>query len=196
VRTRIFEPFFTTKGPGLGTGLGLSTVYGIVRQSGGHVWCYSEPGRGTTFKVYLPRVSEEPAAKETEPPRPSPGGGELVLVVEDDEDLRDIVERMLESLGYRTASAPDGDAALHAVTAGGVRPDLVIADLVTPGTSGAVLAERLGEIRPGLRVLFTSGYTDASAGRFGRLPDGAPFLQKPFSITQLASILREVLASR
>jgi len=182
VMDRIFDPFFTTKEFGKGTGLGLSTVYGIVSQSGGHIACASEPGRGTTFRIHLPRAEAglvRPAEPAPEPVRP--GGGELILVAEDETAVRELVQEMLEHLGYRVNAAANGNDALALVTEQGLDPALVITDVVMPGMSGKELIERLRRIRPGQRYLYMSGYADNAIGQHGVLDPGTPFLQKPFT---------------
>ena len=193
-KERIFEPFFTTKERDKGTGLGLSTVYGIVKQSGGNIWVYSEPGRGTTFKVYLPRV-DEPAEKlsRTGPARAPAGGTETVLVVEDEREVRDLVARVLRLGGYTVLEAADGEEALKA--AGEHRGDiqLVITDVIMPRMSAKELAERIAQDRPGTKVLFTSGYTDNSVAHHGVLDPGIPFIQKPYTVSILLAKVREVL---
>ncbi len=194
VKDRIFEPFFTTKGGEKGTGLGLSTAYGIVKQSGGHIWVYSEPGRGTTFKVYLPRTEAAAAMPVPVPEEQGrPGAGEHVLVVEDDGPLRVVLKRMLTRLGYRVTVAANGGEALLLMEERGLEPDLLMTDVVLPGMSGALLAERLQRYRPGLRVLYMSGYTGDTVVHHTGLEAGTPFLQKPFSIRDLAVQLRKVL---
>ena len=177
----VFEPFFTTKGVGHGTGLGLSTVYGIVKQSDGYVWAYSEPGRGSTFKVYLPVVEPEervalPVRVGSSPRRP----GEWVLLVEDDESVREVARRALEGGGYRVLEAADGAEALARLSGTDGAIGLVLTDVVMPGMSGRELADRIAELRPGTPVLFTSGYTDGDIVRRGLLDPGAAFVQKPF----------------
>jgi CheY-like chemotaxis protein len=193
-RSRLFEPFFTTKEQGKGTGLGLSTVYGIVKQSGGNIWVYSEPGRGATFKVYLPKVE---ADTEAIPLRAPEGelrrGTETVLVVEDEPLLRRLVLRMLALSGYKTLEAANGGEALIACEKHAGRIDVVITDVVMPGMGGPELAERLRKVRPEVRVLFTSGYTDNAIVHHGVLDPGTPFLQKPFTVTSLVAKVREVL---
>jgi CheY-like chemotaxis protein len=197
VRSRLFEPFFTTKESGKGTGLGLATVYGIIRQSGGHIVVYSEPGRGTSFKIYLPRVDQPPPGPE----RPSGehevvGGSETVLVVEDDPGVREIATSMLARKGYHVLSAPEGAAAM--AVARDYRGDiqLLVTDLVMPGMTGRAVAEALTAARPGIRVLFISGYTDDAVVRHQVLEAGAPYLQKPFTQRALAAKVREVLDGR
>ena len=193
-QSRIFEPFFTTKGAGEGTGLGLSTVYGIVRQSGGTIWVYSEPGAGTTFKIYLPMVEEEvsePRLVETSTPVLGVG---RILVVEDDAGVRRAAERILQSAGYEVVTAAGGDEALALAHADDARFDLLLTDVVMPGMSGRELADRLKAEQPGLRVLFTSGYTDNAIVHHGVLEAGISFISKPFSASGLAEKVREVLA--
>ncbi len=190
VRERIFEPFFTTKEIGKGTGLGLSTVYGIVQQSGGAIWVYSEPGQGTTFKIYLPSV-DEPTEADRAPEEPPRGGSETVLLCEDESDLRELTREVLEEFGYHVLEAADGRHALE-VSAGHTGPiHLLLTDVVMPRMNGSDLAAQLTRERP-LRVLYMSGYTETSVVRRGDVP-GAAFLQKPFSPTVLARTVREVL---
>jgi CheY-like chemotaxis protein len=190
----IFEPFFTTKKPGVGTGLGLATVYGVVKQSGGYVWVYIEPGRGSTFKVYLPRVD---GAATTRRPRPDsravPRGNETVLVVEDTEHLREMIRETLQELGYEVLVAADGDQALGLVAAhsGGIA--LLLTDVVMPKVGGAELARRVGEMRPGIRVLYMSGYSNGAVSRQGILAPGMALLEKPFTTDDLARAVREAL---
>lgn len=194
VRAKIFEPFFTTKGPGKGTGLGLATVYGIVKQSGGHVGVYSEVGVGTTFKVYLPRT--EPAgegAKSHPVLRALPRGTETVLVVEDDAAVRGLTRHILQNAGYAVLEAAGGDEALRVAIGHTGRIHLLVTDVVMPGLGGRAAAERLAERHPGLRVLFVSGYTDDAVVRHGVLHDKVNFLQKPFTPAALAGKVREVL---
>jgi two-component system cell cycle sensor histidine kinase/response regulator CckA len=193
-RLHIFEPFFTTKEQGKGTGLGLSTVYGIVKQSGGYVWVYSEPGRGSTFKIYLPRVDEPVEAAELTPAaQPAVGGGETVLLAEDDASVRNIVAEVLTEKGYRVLRAPDGQAALEMARAHQGDLQLLVTDLVMPGMTGRELAEALAAVRPSVRVLYMSGYTDDAVVRHGVLAEGMPYLQKPFAPDALAHKVREVL---
>lgn len=194
VLDQAFEPFFTTKEKGKGTGLGLSTVYGIVKQSGGEILARSEPGNGATFEIYLPRVEGEPEAKQG--PRAEAeawGAGAHILLVEDDPSVRGLTERMLETLGYRVTAAAAGGEALLLVEEEGLRPDLLMTDVVMPGMDGAALAGRLQRTRPGLKVLYMSGYTDDAIVHRGVLDSGTSFLPKPFSLQDLAEKVREAL---
>jgi two-component system cell cycle sensor histidine kinase/response regulator CckA len=187
---RIFEPFFTTKQEGQGTGLGLATAYGIVKQSGGHIWTYSELGKGTNFRLYFPRVDE--AADRTERKGDAiatVGGSERILVVEDDEALRTIIAEILEEAGYSVSRARNGQEAMVAVAGHRDSFDLVISDMVMPAMGGAALAQRLA----GLRFVFMSGYTELSATEAGDLTQGAAFLQKPFTPGALLRKVREAL---
>ncbi len=193
-RERIFEPFFTTKGAGKGTGLGLATVYGIVKQSGGNVWVYSELGQGTTFKIYLPQAEELAETGDLPGPKPTPHGTETVLVVEDEEQVRAILVRILENQGYHVLSASDGEEAL-AISQEPGDIQLMITDVVMPQMSGRELAERVVAARPSLRVLFMSGYTDDAIVRHGLLDEELNFIQKPFDSATVARKVREVLDS-
>jgi len=194
--SHIFEPFFTTKAPGKGTGLGLSTVYGIVKQSGGNVWCYSEPGKGTTFKIYLPREEAEPIPEvERDVESTRRGGGEHVVVVEDESAVRNLLVRMIEGLNYQVTAAANGGEALLAVEKMSVRPDLLITDVVMPGMGGVDLAESMRKTWPGLKVLYMSGYTDNAIVHQGVLDSETPFIQKPFNARDLAAKIREQLDS-
>ncbi|HEU4474893.1 MAG TPA: ATP-binding protein, partial [Gemmatimonadales bacterium] len=190
--SHVFEPFFTTKSVGEGTGLGLSTVYGIVKQSDGYVWAYSEPGRGSTFKVYLPVAGPEEAI--TPAPASIPvraGKGEWVLLVEDDEGVREVARRALEEGGYRVLQAANGADALALLSGADHRIGLVLTDVVMPGMSGRELADRIAELLPGTPVLFTSGYTDGDIVRRGLLDPGAAFVQKPFGPETILRLVRE-----
>jgi two-component system, cell cycle sensor histidine kinase and response regulator CckA len=193
VMGKAFEPFFTTKGVGRGTGLGLATVYGIVRQAGGHVGVYSEVGVGTTFKAYFPRAETTPG--EGRPDRDTaPGRGtETVLVVEDDAAVRALTRRVLTGHGYTVLEAADGDEAARIADAHGGPVHLLVTDVVMPGAGGRVVAEDLARRLPGLRVLFMSGYTDDAVVRHGVLHDRVHFLQKPFTGPTLAAKVRAVL---
>ncbi|HXA57129.1 MAG TPA: PAS domain S-box protein [Candidatus Acidoferrum sp.] len=199
IRAHIFEPFFTTKEKGKGTGLGLATVYGIVKQSGGYVWVYSEPGLGTTFKIYLPRIAEEEAmasASGDSDAMASPRGSEVVLLVEDEKGVRDLTREYLQLSGYTVLDAQDGESALEIARTHAGPIHALITDVVMPGLSGRELGERMSDIRPGIKVLYMSGYTDQSAFRNGILDKGAELLQKPFGMSTLASKLREVLSAQ
>ena len=194
-RARIFEPFFTTKERG--TGLGLATVHGVVSQSGGNIWVYSEPGRGSTFKIYLPRVEDAagPAAA-VEIPREPPRGSETILLVEDDDDVRALIREALEAHGYTVLDARGPDEALVLAAAAPGLIHLLLTDVVMPRMSGRELAAALGRARPGLRVLYVSGYAPDAVARHGILDPGAAFLSKPFTPLGLAQKVREVLAVR
>jgi len=196
IRDRIFEPFFTTKEGTEARGLGLSTVYGIVQQNGGHVAVYSEVGRGTTFRIYLPRTREDAAQRAAAPAVARPrGGGETLLLVEDNDELRGATQGVLEALGYRVAAAANGPEALAALKNAGGRIALVICDVVMPGMSGPQVVEQLRAINPAIRVILISGYTDNVVVRHGILDGEYDFLEKPFSTDHLASKIRGALAA-
>jgi PAS domain S-box-containing protein len=195
-QSRLFEPFFTTKAMGKGTGLGLSTVYGIVKQSGGHIEVYSKPGFGSTFKVFLSRAEEIPAVvRKASLIELNPRGTETILLVEDEAAVRDLVRRVLAGLGYTVLQAREGEQALD--ICGQLRGPLhlLISDVVLPGLNGWELARRLREVRPECRLLYMSGYTASVISQRGILEPGVPFLQKPFSPEALAHKVREVLDS-
>jgi len=196
-QSRIFDPFFTTKPMDKGTGLGLSTVYGIVKQSGGYIWVYSEPDRGTTFKVYLPRVESDvdevkPADLESE----TTGGAETILVVEDNEGIRTLMGEILQMNGYTVLKASGGAEALELAARGEQPIHLTITDVVMPGVDGRELAKRLAIVRPDLKVLFMSGYASDAVLHNGIVEEGTPFLQKPFTPESLARKVRRVLDGR
>jgi CheY-like chemotaxis protein len=191
---RIWEPFFTTKPPGQGTGLGLSSVYGTAKQSGGFVWAESEPGRGTSVQVYWPEVHTEPEPLGHASGLPEVrGGSETVLIVEDEDLVRALVVRALRSHGYQCREARDAKEALGLLEREQSQVDLVITDVVMPGMSGGGLGDRLALLRPELPVLYTSAFVDEDVIRRGLLEQGRPFLQKPCSPHDLARKVREVL---
>ena len=193
-KARIFEPFFTTKAPGRGTGLGLSTVYGIVKQSGGNIWLYSEPNKGTTFKVYLPAVHAAPEdIGKLAPPELVQRGGGTVLLVEDDDQLRRLAHRALAGQGYTVLEAERGATALDIARRHKGVIDLLLTDVIMPDTNGRKLADALRASRPGLRVLFMSGYPDGAIGSQGVLDHGVAYLAKPFSTEAIIRKVREVL---
>ncbi len=191
-RARIFEPFFTTKGPGKGTGLGLATVYGIVKQSGGHVRVYSEVGAGTVFRIYLPRTDAVVEAQESDDVA-IPRGIETVLLVEDEEDVRDVAREVLEQLGYQVLEATSADDAILIAQRHMGIINLLLTDVVMPRMSGRVLAEMIAAERAETKVLFMSGYTDDAIVRHGVLEAGTQFLEKPFTPQALAFKIRAVL---
>ena len=193
-QTHMFEPFFTTKEKGKGTGLGLATVYGIVKQSAGYIWVYSEPGKGTTFKIYLPRVkscSQEAAVERVVPS--SLLGKETILVVEDEDMLRELACEFLQSSGYEVLEACNGSKAVEISRRHRGQIQLLMTDAIMPGMSGRELAHRLHDDRPDMKVLYVSGYTDYSVLRNGLLEPGTAFLQKPFTRESLARKVRDVL---
>jgi nitrogen-specific signal transduction histidine kinase/CheY-like chemotaxis protein len=193
VKDRVFEPFFTTKEKGKGTGLGLSTVYGIVKQSGGNIWIYSEPGEGTTLKIYLPQVDEPLAELKEEVVGEVPRGNETVLIVEDEEVVRKLAIRVLKRQGYKILEAPDGGKAFLLCEVFKDSIHLILTDVVMPGMSGHKLVGRLKEIHPEMKVLYMSGYTDNAILHHGVLEPGTNFIQKPFTVDGLARKVREVL---
>jgi CheY-like chemotaxis protein len=192
-RLRLFEPFFTTKDPGKGTGLGLSTVYGIVKQSGGHIWVYSELGRGSTFKLYFPRLDAAPGEEPPPAALKAQGGREGILLVEDEGGVRALAARILADNGYRVWSASCGAEASQIAAAHGPEIDLLLTDVVMPDTTGPRLVDHLRTVCPGLRVMFTSGYTDNVIAHNGILDPGLACLQKPFTPALLLSAVRQVL---
>jgi PAS domain S-box-containing protein len=198
IRSHIFEPFFTTKGLGRGTGLGLSTVYGIVKQSGGHISVYTEPGQGTTFKVYLPRVAELDSDENSQrQPEPLPHGDDTLLLVEDEAIVRELTARVLRQHGYTVLEASDPSQAVQLIdehSAGEIQ--LLVTDVVLPQMNGRELAEQLALRCPNMRVLYVSGYTDRAIVHHGVLDDDTPFLKKPFTADALVRKVRAVLDSQ
>jgi two-component system cell cycle sensor histidine kinase/response regulator CckA len=191
-RARIFEPFFTTKQKGKGTGLGLATVHGIVKQCGGDIWVYSEPGHGTTFKVYLPFLDMLPDAAPSRAAAESLEGSGTILVVEDEDGVRHLVQRVLERYGYRVLTAATPHEALRlARSERGIQ--LLMSDVILPAMSGPEVAEQVLSIHPGIRVLYMSGYTDEAIANRGLLTEGTQFLEKPFTPETLAKKVRQVL---
>jgi two-component system cell cycle sensor histidine kinase/response regulator CckA len=196
VKARAFEPFFTTKEPGRGTGLGLSTVYGIVKQSGGYIWVDSEVGKGTSVRIYLPRVrvvERTPAESRRFQPASTPRGSETLLLVEDEEGVRDLIREWLVGHGYEVLAAGNGVEALEVSSGFNGRIDLLLADVVMPQMGGPALAKRLTALRPETRVIYLSGYADEALGDRQVLENGAAFLQKPFALESLVRKIREVL---
>jgi len=191
--SHIFEPFFTTKDPGKGTGLGLSTVYGIVQQSGGHVQVYSEPGLGSTFEIYLPRINVTPKEKTPRSTPPIIAGNETVLLVEDDDAVRELARMVLCSTGYRVLEARDPAEAEQAFNAHQGAIHILVTDVVMPGGSGPDLASTLRRRRPELKVLFVSGYPRHIGPDLAPDPSGTRYLQKPFTPVSLGLKIREVL---
>jgi two-component system cell cycle sensor histidine kinase/response regulator CckA len=193
--SKIFEPFFTTKPVGRGTGLGLATVYAIVKQLGGNVWVYSEPGQGAAFKIYLPRDATHQASKTSPRVKPTALRTGTVLLVEDDAAVRNAVRRMLEKAGYCVLEAEDAEVGFRVAAEQAGAIDIVVTDLMMPGMSGSEFAGRLAEAHPGLRVVLTSGYTDDAVVRRGLLGAAHAFLQKPFTGEQLTNVISELLES-
>jgi CheY-like chemotaxis protein len=192
-QARVFEPFFTTKEKGKGTGLGLSTVHGIVQQSGGYIWLYSEPGLGTTFKIYLPETDTPPEISVPVTPPVELDGTETVLLVEDEDQVRAVARGILVRHGYRVLDAPN---ARDAISIAELEPEeihLLLTDVVMPGLSGPELAKRLVVARPAMKVLCMSGYTDDSAVRHGVIESEIEYLQKPLTVESLTKRVREVL---
>jgi len=196
VAKHLFEPFFTTKGAGTGTGLGLATVFGVVKQSGGGIYVYTEPGRGSTFKIYLPIAAASANAGEPAIEPDPEGGTETIMVVEDDDGVRDLVRLMLESNGYEVLTVRDADEAARVCTERPSGVDLLLTDVMMPEVNGRDLAERLGALAPSMRILFMSGYSDEAVHRHGVLGESAAFLEKPFTERTLARKVREVLDER
>ncbi len=193
VKERVFEPFFTTKEKDKGTGLGLSTVYGIVKQSGGNIWVYSELGKGTTFKIYLPRVDEPLEVWGEKVVEEIPRGNETILIVEDDEAVRKLALRILERQGYMVLDAHDADEVSQICEDMKERIHLILTDVVMPKLSGRQLVEQISQGRQDFKVLYMSGYTDNAIVHHGVLEKGMNFIQKPFTLEGLARKVREVL---
>jgi CheY-like chemotaxis protein len=196
IAARAFEPFFTTKETGQGTGLGLSQVYGFVKQTGGHVKIYSEPGHGTTVKIYLPRAqsgaskADEQGSKDTV--TPTAQGRETVLIVEDDEAVRAFIAETLQELNYTVLQAPDTPSALK-ILHDPMLIDLMLTDVILPGPNGRELADAALSMRPGLKILFMTGYSRNAIVHSGRLDPGVNLIQKPFTQASLAAKVRNVL---
>ena len=195
-QAHIFEPFFTTKEKGKGTGLGLATVYGVVKQSGGYVWVYSEPGHGTTFKIYLPQIADEVSKSPQDRVTNSkslPKGSEVVLLVEDEAGVRELAREYLQMSNYTVLVAENGHTALELAAMHSGPIHLLMTDVVMPGIGGRELAERVSKLRPDIKVLYMSGYTEQAVNQQGILGNDAVLLQKPFTLATLASKLREIL---
>jgi signal transduction histidine kinase/CheY-like chemotaxis protein/HAMP domain-containing protein len=196
-QARVFEPFFTTKEAGKGSGLGLATVYGIVKQSGGAVWVYSEPGRGSVFKVYLRQVETITEARAPGTLRPeTPGGSETILIVEDQLEVRELAADILTSHGYAVLTAGDAKEAATVFAEHRDEIDMLLTDVVMPGASGRQLADSLTAMRPGIKVLYMSGYTDQAIVNHGVLEAGIAYLEKPFTIPAITRAVRDVLDAR
>jgi CheY-like chemotaxis protein len=194
VQAHMFEPFFTTKPLGRGTGMGLATCYGIVKQNGGHIWVYSEPGHGTIFKIYLPAAGEK-SESVAHVSSPAGRGAETSLLVEDEPMVRDISVRALKNHGYNVLQADNGQQALNLCEGYADDVHLLISDVVLPFMSGTELAKRLRVLRPQLKVLFISGYTDNTITQHGVLDSETEFLQKPFTSAAIAKKARQLLYS-
>jgi two-component system cell cycle sensor histidine kinase/response regulator CckA len=193
VKSHLFEPFFTTKPTGRGTGLGLATIFGTVKQAGGAVEVYSEPGRGTTFKICVPRMTGETRAPTEETADRSPRGTGTILLVEDEKGVREMARTIIERLGYTVLVASGGEEAIREARERGVRIDLLLTDVVMPGLNGRQLADRLALIHPGMKVLYTSGYTEDVAVLHGVMEANLHFIGKPYSMRRLAAKINEVL---
>jgi CheY-like chemotaxis protein len=198
-QTHIFEPFFTTKEPGKGTGLGLATVYGVVKQMDGAIWLRSSPGAGTTFEIYLPEVEEAHPATPSETKKSldaAPSGTETILLVEDQDGIRDLVREFLQRKGYAVLFAVDGEDALRIAAEHKLPIHLLLTDVIMPNISGRVLAPRVKQLHPGIKVLFMSGYAEPSVLKLSADAENTPVLQKPFLLDALAHKVRSVLDSR
>jgi CheY-like chemotaxis protein len=192
-QARVFEPFFTTKGVGEGTGLGLSTVYGIIKQSDGYVWVYSEVGVGTTFKIFLPRIDEEAQHARKEGPGPLLRGTETVLLVEDEASLREMLREVLDANGYSVLVARDGAEALQIAAAHAAPIQLMVTDVIMPGMTGPKIVDLVAQTRPEVKVLYISGYSDEAVTRHGLIGPRRAFLSKPFAPEALLRRVRESL---
>jgi len=190
---RIFEPFFTTKDVGKGTGLGLSTVYGIVKQSGGYIRVFSEPGQGATFKIYLPRMDDATSVTVEKQEISVPRGSETILLVEDEDVVRGLTKKILMQAGYNVLDAKGGEEAIRMCRAHNGPIELLVTDVVMPELSGKEVADRLLELRPAMRILFMSGYTDEAIIQHGVLDANVDFIQKPFTWIALTRKVRDVL---
>src|SRR4029077_4777264 len=196
-QVHIFEPFFTTKEAGRGTGLGPSTVYGICKQNGGYIWVYSEPDKGTIFKIYFPQaVGAAQPAGQAETSALLPSGSETILVVEDEEPLRRLARTCLESNGYSVLDVPDGDAAVEPVAGHEGPIHLVLTDVILPGMSGRDLAKHLTTCRPEMKVLYMSGYTNDLIAQYGVLDPDTMLLEKPFTLRSLLTKVHQALQSQ
>jgi CheY-like chemotaxis protein len=193
-QAHIFEPFFTTKEQGKGTGLGLATVYGVVKQSGGFIWVYSEVGKGTSFKIYLPRVEQEAEKIQASlNPAETPRGTETVLLAEDEQDVREVAREFLESGGYTVLEASNGSDALRVAASHGRTIDLLVTDMVMPGMTGQELAGRLQQKHPGLRAIYMSGYSEHAAAEAAQGDASLRLLTKPFSRSAILRLVRQTL---
>jgi len=190
---RVFEPFFTTKEVGKGTGLGLATVYGVVKQHGGFIHLYSELGKGTTFRIYLPAASGLPEPREPKCDERTPKGSETILLAEDNEGLREAAQGMLQRLGYRVILATNGTEAVELFKANAGKIDLVILDIVMPHLSGPAAYSQMASIQPEFRAVFATGYTAETASLNSPLEKGVPILQKPYGMKNLGQIVRSTL---
>jgi len=196
-QAHIFEPFFTTKEKGKGTGLGLATVYGIVKQSGGFIWVYSEIGKGTSFKIYLPRVDEtQVQSSGSKPVAELPAGTETILLTEDEQDVREIAREFLESGGYKVIEARNGKEAIELAAKHGDSIDLLVTDMVMPGMTGQELAVRLQQDCPGLAVVFMSGYSEHAATEMANADPSVRLMTKPFNRSAILRAVGEILQSR
>jgi len=197
VQEHVFEPFFTTKASGQGTGLGLATCHGIVKQNGGHIGLVSLPGEGTTFEIYLPRAEAENSIAKIKPqPEPVQRGNETILLIEDEEPVQKLCKHALEKLGYTVIAATAGIDGLERVSRFEGTIDALITDVVLPDMRGPEIAEQLRKVRPDIAVLFISGYTHDAIARDGVLEPNVNFLQKPFTMTKLGEKVRRMLDSR